>query len=227
MVMARTSFLAPVAALLLLTPTLPAAERPILVGDSLEAVLKLTPEELAEKFGDPSEAGTDRAARLWAVAKRVETESRLARRSVRRIMVLNHLRSSLDVWQDLQLEITYIDAGGGTMWGHLMSRNDATLEEFLAGIADHLLVVELDPDVQATKEVDDLLLAAEKWLKKVEESRELSEGLQEEVVSIRERLKGAHEQLKWAFAAIGDKETEEKVLSYCREAMKGKKIAEG
>ena len=43
--------------------------------DPLDAVLALSVDDLALKMGNPSEAGMDRAARLWATAKRVSAGS--------------------------------------------------------------------------------------------------------------------------------------------------------
>jgi len=216
------------ASALLLTATVTHAEEPpVLVGDSMEAVLKLGPEELAVKLGNPSEAGLDRAARIWAAAKRIETEGRLAGRSVRRVMVLGQLRRALDGWQDLQLEIVSVESGGGTMWGHMMSRNDAELEKFLAGITDGLVIEEKDPEAEGAKALDAMLPAAEKWLEKVAKNDEFGVPDKEWMASIRERLKEAHAELKWAFHYVGNPKTAAKVLGFCREAMEVGKMGDG
>lgn len=112
----------------------------VLVAEPLPqaSLLSIDADELAQKLGDGSEAGQDRAARLIATAKRLETESRLAKEDVFRVVRLDDWRSALGGWQDLQLEVRAQEAGGGTMWGHLAARDDVSLEDFLATHADAL-----------------------------------------------------------------------------------------
>jgi hypothetical protein len=210
-----------------LLPLPAAAERAKPFVDPLDVVLALSIEDLALKMGDPSEAGMDRAARLWATAKRVETEGELAKHSVRRVEVLAVWRSALDRWQDLQLEIVYMDAGGGTMWSHMMSRNDAELEKFLSGVAAQLPVEEKEPDPQTAKALDELLKKSLKWMEEVAKGDEFDKPDPKQVASIRQRLKEAHAQLKWAFALSGNAETATKMLRYCREADAAKLIKWG
>lgn len=186
--------------------------------DPLDVVLPLSIDDLALKMGDSSEAGMDRAARLWATAKRVETEGELAKRSVRRVQVLAVWRSALDRWQDLQLEIVYMDAGGGTMWSHMMSRNDAALEELLAGVAGQLPLEEKEPDQGTAKALEDLLKKSQKLMEEVAKDDEFDKPDPKQVASIHQRLKEAHAQLKWAFTLSGNAEAAAKMLRYCREA---------
>lgn len=105
-----------------------ADEKPMSVAE----VLKHTPEELARKLGNSSEAGEDRAAQLWAVAKRAETDAALGKTSVQAMQRLNEWRKVLNEWEDLKLRARGIKSGGGTMWSHLGARNDAYIESFLA-----------------------------------------------------------------------------------------------
>lgn len=111
---------------------LPAASRADEKPLSVAEVLKHTPAELAQKLGDASEAGEDRAAQIWATAKRAETDSRLGKTSVQAMQRLDEWRGVINQWQDLKLRARAIASGGGTMWSHLSARNDAHIERFLA-----------------------------------------------------------------------------------------------
>jgi hypothetical protein len=108
-------------------------------------ILAVDPAMLAELLDDNSEVGEDRAARLWATAKRLETENKLAESSVSRVIRLAEWRDVLTGWQDILLEIRAFKAGGGTLWGHLASRDDADLEIFLASHANDLTNEPPDP----------------------------------------------------------------------------------
>lgn len=197
--------------------------------DPLDVVLSLRIDELAMKRGIPSEAGLDRAARLWATAKRVETEGRVAKRSVRRVGVLSNWRFALDRWQDLQLELVATATGGGTMWGHLRSRNDVDLEKFLAGVADQLPLEGNDTGPVTSKALEELLTTSLAWLDEAAKGDGRRKPRPEHVTSIREQIKDAHEDLKWAFRFSGNAEAAEKMLHYCREAEAAKmyKMGEG
>lgn len=105
-----------------------AQEKPM----SITEVLKHTPEELAEKLGNRSEAGENYAATLWAAAKRVETDFKLGKTSIQAVQRLDQWRQALNQWEDLKLQAKSIESGGGTMWGHMSARNDAWIEAFLA-----------------------------------------------------------------------------------------------
>ena len=197
--------------------------------DPLEEVLSIGPEALAMKMGIPSEALMDRAARLWATAKRVETEGRVAKRSVRRVRVLAVWRSALDSWQDLQLEIVYMDAGGGTMWTHMMSRNDVDLEKFLAGVAEQLPLEGKEPDAVTSKALEGLLTASLAWLDEIAKRDRRIKLRPEQVTSIRQELRSSHDGLRRALALGGNAETAAKMLRYCWEAdaVKLIKLGEG
>ena len=99
---------------------------------SATAVLKYTPDKLAQKLGNVSEAGEDDAAQLWASAKRLETEAILGKTSVQAVRRLNYWRKVLNQWEDRKLEARGIESGGGSMWSHLSQRNDAWIEKMLA-----------------------------------------------------------------------------------------------
>jgi len=97
--------------------------------------LKAGPEKLVEILGDESEAGMDHAAILYSIAKRLETETALAKKDLLLVQALDELRGPLMRWEDEVMTLGYITAGGGTMWGHQSARNSAGREDFLATIA--------------------------------------------------------------------------------------------
>ena len=106
----------------------------------MERVLALDNFSLAESLGDTSEAGQNDAARLQAEARRIRMETRLAKQSVRRVIVAAGWRRALNLWYDAQYEMIYLHKGGGTMCLHSMARNDIEVEEFLEGVVDGLQV---------------------------------------------------------------------------------------
>lgn len=122
------------AALLSAASMLPAqdeAPKPITQAQALKA----GPEKLVEMLGDESEAGLDQAALLYATAKRLETETKLAAKDLMLVQMLEDLRGPLTHWQDEIMAIGYISTGGGTMWSHQSARNSAGREDFLATVA--------------------------------------------------------------------------------------------
>ena len=116
--------------------------------------LKLGPEDLTQ-YTDPSEAGQDNAAFLYATAKRVETESVLARRDVALVIELQHWRASLRKCRNGSSSLAYIVNGGGTMYSHGQARDCAPLEDFLAGLSKRLPLAKGKGDARAAKQVDD------------------------------------------------------------------------
>ena len=66
-----------------------------------------------------------------------------------------------------------------------------------------------------------------KWLEEVAKDDEFDKPDPKQVASIRQRLKEAHAQLKWAFTLSGNPETAAKMLRYCREADAAKLIKWG
>ena len=90
-----------------------------------------------------------------------------------------------------------------------------------------LPVEEKEPDPQTAKALDELLKKSQKWLEEVAKGDEFDKPDPKEVASIRQRLKEAHAQLKWAFTLSGNPETAAKMLRYCREADAAKLIKWG
>jgi hypothetical protein len=98
---------------------------------SMELALKLGPEKLTRIVGG-SEAGQDIACELYAAAKRLQTENRLAKQDLRLVTELDGLRRTLGDCIDGFCSMAYGINGGGTMYTHAEARNDASLEDFLA-----------------------------------------------------------------------------------------------
>ncbi len=117
-------FTQPISLILTATLSLAAAEpakKPHTLDDSQAHVLQSDWLDLARELGDESEAGQDEAARLQAAAKRIQTESRVAGKSMRRVIILNEWRETLNRWEDLQLELVCLWNGGGTLYHHMMA----------------------------------------------------------------------------------------------------------
>lgn len=176
-----------------------------------QTVLSLDPDELAMKLGDGSEAGQDRAARMWAAAKRLETENRLAKKDVGKVLRLDGWRRALERWQSLQLETFAREAGGGTMWGHLASRDDVTLERFLAEHAEGLTADDAD-EVEAAgldllgpsmKRLD----AAEKMIKEFG-----MPGFDRK--DLEQRLTRSQQELSWMTGALADADARRAVTEW-------------
>ena len=100
--------------------------------------LKAGPDQLVELLGDQSEAGIDQAANLYATAKRIETESKLAAKDLSLVIALGDIRSALQKWNLECSAAGYILTGGGTMWSHGSVRAQVTIEDLLAKFATRL-----------------------------------------------------------------------------------------
>lgn len=112
-------------------------DRKIITQDQ---ALKAGPDKLMEILGDESEAGMDHAAILYSIAKRLETETALAKKDLLLVQQLDELRGPLTRWQDEVMTLGYIMTGGGTMWSHQSARNAASREDLLAVIAKDMPV---------------------------------------------------------------------------------------
>ncbi|HEY2573072.1 MAG TPA: hypothetical protein VGH65_03350 [Verrucomicrobiaceae bacterium] len=118
--------------------------------------LKLGPEELTQ-YTDLSESGQDRAAILYANAKRVETEHALAQKDVTLVGELEGWRQILRRCRRGCVGLAYVVNGGGTMYSHAQARDGASLEDFLAELAKRLPLAEGKGDPEAAKQVDDTI----------------------------------------------------------------------
>jgi hypothetical protein len=125
-----------VAAIFLLAPVSIMAQDDAPKPVSMELALKLGPEKLTRIVGG-SEAGQDIACQLYAAAKRLQTENRLAKQDLRLVTELDWLRRTLGDCIDGFCSMAYGINGGGTMYTHAESRNDASLEDFLADFSKH------------------------------------------------------------------------------------------
>lgn len=124
--------LLPVAGAALMTVSHAQDDRPKVTAAE---ALKLGVDKLAEKLGDQSEAGQDSAALFYATAKRLQTENKLAATDLMLVSDLDNLRQVIGDWDDAWCEGMYHVSGGGTMWSHMQSRNNAVLEDLLAVFA--------------------------------------------------------------------------------------------
>jgi hypothetical protein len=146
--------------------------------------LKLGVEKLTEVTGE-SEAGIDRAAGLYAIAKKLETELALAKTDVERVMELEAWRDTLSLCRQSCFSLAYIINGGGTMYSHAGARDAAEVEDFLAGFSKRLPLSEGKGDPAATKMITEAM-AHLKTLKpfesgEAEQDKEARKNLTEEV----------------------------------------------
>jgi hypothetical protein len=120
---------------------------------TIAIALKLGAEGLT-RYTDPSEAGQDRAARLYAAARQLKTESALAQKNLEQVLVLDDYRDSLSKVCVGSCNLAYIVNGGGTMYSHGAARECAPLEDFLAGLAKELPFAEGKGSGKASAKID-------------------------------------------------------------------------
>ena len=118
--------------------------------------LKLGVEKLT-KFTNESESGVDQAARLYATAKRIETEGALAKVNLAQVMELASWREQINTCMDSCCALAYGYFGGGTMYSHAASRNDAEIEDFLAKFAKKLPYPEGSESAEVVKTIDEAI----------------------------------------------------------------------
>jgi hypothetical protein len=174
--------------------------------------------DLAEKLGDCGEAGQNHAAILMANAKRIETETRVASKSMRRVIVLKNWRETFNCWDDLQIQLVWIWSEGGLMYYHMLFRNDAANEDFLASLADNLPLTGKPLTKETTAKIDDLLKMANARLAQVEAQIKRS-GYKPPIsmASFAGRLEDAHAALKAQFQYAGDDAATQLLLSRCKD----------
>ncbi|BDS07574.1 hypothetical protein NT6N_26140 [Oceaniferula spumae] len=194
-----------VLALGLVTSSTHAEETAMSVSD----VLKHTPEDLAQKLGNSSEAGEDHAARLWAAAKRIETDSKLGKSSVQAVQRLNEWRQVLNKWADLKLQVQGIESGGGTMWSHLSARNDAWIEDFLS---KHITLLSAEPAEKGKEFNSDYLKTLNAILDAGTKEWKDNEYMQKQAVVVKEELKNTYFHLKYMIQTLPDGETKNAVI---------------
>jgi len=183
-------------ALGLFIPYANAEEKPM----SISEVLKLTPEELAQKLGNSSEAGEDHAARLWAVAKRAETDATLGKKSVQAMQRLNEWRTVLNKWADHLLFARGIESGGGTMWSHLSARNDAWIESFLA---KHMTSLSAEPKEGGKEFKTDYLKTVNATIDAgLKEFGEDNDHMRKQGLTLKEELKNTYSYLQYLLRGL-------------------------
>lgn len=104
-----------------------------------------------------SECGQDYAAKLYAAAKRIETEQALAQRDLELVYDLNTWREALASCRAGAWVLAEYVHGGGTAWGHNAERDCAELEDFLAHLATRLPIAEGSGNVEADKVIDQVI----------------------------------------------------------------------
>ena len=121
----------------------------------ISEALKTGADNLTEKTGT-SEVGQDRAARIYAAARRIETEHALAEKDVKLVLALQEWREALTNCRADFCSLAYIVEGGGTMYGHAQARDCAEVEDFLGNISKKLpLDGKGKGDAKAMKQIDD------------------------------------------------------------------------
>jgi hypothetical protein len=115
--------------------------------------LKLGVEGLTS-YTNPSEAGQDQAARLYAAARRLKTENALAQEDLAQVPVLDSYRDVLSKCRVGSCELAYIVNGGGTMYHHGEARDCASVEDFLVDVAKQLPFGEGKGSAKATAKID-------------------------------------------------------------------------
>lgn len=193
--------------------------KPAVHDDSMAHVLESDWFTLAKHLGDASEAGQNHAARLQAAALRVRTETRISVKSMQRVLVLAGWREALNRWDDLELEIILFQSNGGTMWSHMMQRNDVETEEFLEGIADHLPLEGPELKTETARAIDGLLRGAKNRLAQAKaDAAGTGRNPEPQATDLARRLDDAHALLKWQFRFAGDESTTKRLIDRCQDA---------
>lgn len=163
--------------------------------------LKLGPENLTD-LTDPSEAGQDQAALLYATAKRLQTESTLAKRDLQAVLTLKEWRDAIHSCRESVYSLAYIINGGGTMYSHGSARDIAEVEDFLASFAQQLPLAEGVGDANATQQLDEAMAFLKKLkvsdLGDAETNNEAQKNLKEEL----DRSLPAWESLKFMIGSL-------------------------
>lgn len=116
--------------------------------------LKLGPDKLTAHTSG-SESGQDRAAQLYATAKRIDTEHKLAQKDVTLVVYLNDWRDGITKCRQGVFSLAYTYHGGGTMYSHAGARDGAAMEDFLAALAPRLPLPDDDESSpKALKKID-------------------------------------------------------------------------
>jgi hypothetical protein len=137
---------------------------------SSKDALQMGVEKLADTIKG-GEAGEDQACRLFAAAKRLETENRLAQKDLAQVLELDYWRRTLSECIDGFCSLAYGINGGGTMYSHAASRNDAELEEALARLAGNLPLAEGKGDKDSGKKMEKLIA----FVRKLEISKDIAD----------------------------------------------------
>ncbi len=167
---------------------------------TLATALKLGTEKLTKITGE-SECGQDFAARLYATAKRIETEHALARRDLELVLQLDVWREALSKCRVGSWDLAYYYHGGGTMWGHGAARDCAPLEDFLAGLAKRLPFADGKGSVKAAKQIDDAIAFIKK-IKPHGEDAESTEGSKAQFHAEVEQVTGYWDHLRYLIKEI-------------------------
>ena len=192
--------------------------KPAIPDDSQAHVLKSDWLDLARELGDDSEARQDEAARLQAAAKRVETETRIASKSMRRVMILEGWRDVFNRWDDLQIELVWIWSEGGLMYYHMLFRNNSVNEDFLAGLADNLPLTGKPFTQQTAIEIDDLLKQAKVRLAQIKaQIKRTGHKPPVPIGNLAGQLEEVHAALKSQFLYAGDDPATQLLLERCKE----------
>jgi len=136
----------------LLLSALPLAARAQMEPVTMARALELGVEGLSENAS--SEVGMNRAATLYAIAKRLQTENTLAKRNLELVEELDTLRNLISPCRRGPCELAYIVNGGGTMYSHGAARDVSEVEDFLAGLSKQFPLPSGTGSPKATTKMD-------------------------------------------------------------------------
>ncbi len=122
---------------------------------SMATALKLGPDGLIPKYAEDNEEGRDTAAGMYAHAKQMETEYALAQRDLDLANALNDWRIQISHCREDFFSLQELEAGGGSIYLHAMSRDCAKVEDFLDILAKKLPLGEGKGDEASVKAIKD------------------------------------------------------------------------
>lgn len=182
---------------------------------TLSAALKLGSDRLTKivDVGE-SEAGQDYAARLYAAAKRIETEHALAGHDMELVLQLDAWRKALSDCRVGSYDLAAVHFGGGTMHGHDAMRDCVPLETFLAGLAKRLPLAHGNGSARAAKQIDDTIAFIENFKQANRQDMGTEGGFAEKM----ERITGYWMHLKCLLRDIPEGEAD-KIAAFAVESL--------
>jgi hypothetical protein len=103
---------------------------------------------------DQNEAGQDHGAWLYATARRLDTENKLAAKELELVLQLDEWRPTISKCRVESCSLAYVVNGGGTMYTHGAARDCAEVEDFLATLSKELPLAEGKGSAKANAKID-------------------------------------------------------------------------